>query len=366
MTGTNGGCTSNASLPASVTVTAQPTAGAGGPQTICALGTTAGLGGTTPTGGTGAWSIVGGGTGTFSPDATTANATFTHTGGAGPITLRWTVSNAPCTDATADVVVTVSQPPTTATAGGPQTICALGTTAGLGGNAPTFGTGAWSVVSGGTGTFSPSAATPGATFTHTGGPGPVLLAWTISSPPCTSSVANVTVTITPQPTAGAGGPQTICALGTTAGLGGTTPTGGTGAWSIVTGGITGTFTPNATTANATFTHLTGAGPITLRWTVSNGTCTPATADVTVTITPAPTASAGGPQTICALGTTAGLGGNTPTGGATGAWSVVSGGTGSSHRARRRQTRRSRTRPEAARSRCAGRSRTERARPRPRT
>src|SRR5262249_17308750 len=151
-----------------ITVKQQPTATVGGPQTICALGTTAGLGGNTPAGGaTGTWSIVtGGATGTFNPNATTPNATFTHSTGTGTITLRWTVSNSPCTSATADVAITITQPPTTATVGSNQTICAMGTTAGLGGNTPTSGTGTWTVMSGGTGTFNPNASTPNATFTH--------------------------------------------------------------------------------------------------------------------------------------------------------------------------------------------------------
>src|SRR5204862_505694 len=123
----------------------------GGPQTICALDTTTGLGGNTPTTGTGAWSIVSGGTGTFTPDAATPNATFTHATGAGPVLLRWTISNA-CSSSTADVTVTIAPPPSAPTTGGPQSICALGTTTGLGGNTPTEGTGAWSIVSGGTGT----------------------------------------------------------------------------------------------------------------------------------------------------------------------------------------------------------------------
>lgn len=84
-----------------------PTASAGGPQTIPPFGTTRPLGGNTPEPpATGEWSVVSGGTGTFS-DKTDPNATFTHTGGDGPIVLRWTVSKPPCAPAHADVVITI-------------------------------------------------------------------------------------------------------------------------------------------------------------------------------------------------------------------------------------------------------------------
>ncbi len=320
----------NTSAPTSTAVKKPPTtATVGGPQTICALGTTTSLGGNTPVIGTGLWTVQSGGTGTFNPNATTPGATFTHLTGVGPIVLRWTISNPPCPDSFAEVTVTVSQQPT-ATAGVPQTICALGTTASLGGNTPSGGAaGTWTIVTAGvTGTFNPTASTPGATFTHTsGGIGATItLRWTVSNPPCTDATADVAITIKSQPTATVGGPQTICATGTTAGLGGNTPAAGeTGTWSIVTAGVIGTFNPTVNTPNATFTHATGTGPFTLRWTVSNPPCTNATADVVITLLPAPVATTGGPQTICELGTTASLGGNTPAAGETGAWSIVTAG-----------------------------------------
>jgi hypothetical protein len=307
---------------------AQPpsTATVGSNLTICRFDITPGLGGNTPSVGTGTWSVVSGGTGFFS-NVNLPNATFAHTGGTGPVVLRWTISNSSCTPSFADVTVTISQPPTTATLGGPQTICGFGTTTGLGGNTPTAGTGQWSVVGGGTGTFS-NVSAPNTTFTHSGGAGPIVLAWTISNSPCASSSATVSVTIAPTPTiAITGGPQTICPFGSSAGLGGNTPDVGTGLWSVASGG-TGTFAPNASTPNATFTHTGGAGPIELRWTISDALgCGSSYMPVIISLEQTTVAVAGGPQTICANGTTSGLGGNTPLAG-TGLWVGASGGTGS--------------------------------------
>ena len=101
-------------------------ASVGGPQTICPLGTTSQL---SPTPSIGTWSVVSGGTGTFS-NASSWFATFTHTSGAGPIVLRWTITSGTCPPSTGDVTVNITPAPSTATVGGTQTICALGTTTG--------------------------------------------------------------------------------------------------------------------------------------------------------------------------------------------------------------------------------------------
>jgi hypothetical protein len=82
----------------------------GGDQSIGALGTTTALGGSDPGDASGTWSIVSGGTGTFSPNADTPNATFTHTGGRGPVVLRWTVTNGACAPSTADLMANVTFP----------------------------------------------------------------------------------------------------------------------------------------------------------------------------------------------------------------------------------------------------------------
>lgn len=122
----------------------------------------------------------------------TATATFQSNGTPGSGSASVTFDSG-----TASSSITINAPPTTATVGPNQNILSGGTTTGLGGNTPASGTGTWSIVGGGTGTFSPNTSTPNATFTHTGGIGPVLLRWTISTPSCGSSFADVTVTITP-------------------------------------------------------------------------------------------------------------------------------------------------------------------------
>ena len=184
------------SFPASVQVVVNTpaTANAGGPYTTC--GTTA-VNITASSNGTGSWS---GGAGTFG-STTSASTTYTpdisEVGTA--LTLTWTTDDpdgvGPCASVSSTAPLQVTTPPTAATVGGPQLICANTGTTSLGGNTPSLGTGTWSIVSGGTGTFS-DANDPNSTFTHTGGAGPIVLRWTITgTAPCTSSTADVSVTI---------------------------------------------------------------------------------------------------------------------------------------------------------------------------
>ncbi|HKQ08911.1 MAG TPA: ExeM/NucH family extracellular endonuclease [Blastocatellia bacterium] len=111
VTVTASGCTSAPSAATTVTVVPPPTTASVGPnQTIAPGGTTAGLGGNTPTSGNGTWTVQSGGTGTFS-GLHTGNSTFTHTGGTGPIVLRWTIANPPCADSFAQVTINIGAAP---------------------------------------------------------------------------------------------------------------------------------------------------------------------------------------------------------------------------------------------------------------
>ncbi|KAF0204275.1 MAG: hypothetical protein FD170_593 [Bacteroidetes bacterium] len=276
------------------------------------------MGGNTPTVGTGAWSIVSGGTGTFD-DTTDPDAIFTADA-YGTYVLRWTISNGVCTPSTADVTVNYYETPTTATVGATQNHCGTLTSTGLGGNTPAIGTGVWSITSGGTGTF--TAPTSGNSNFVANAYGTYELTWTISNGTCTPSTASITVNFYQTPTtATVGATQNLCGTLTSGALGGNTPSVGTGAWSIVSGG-TGTFSAS-TSGSSTFTATSGYGTYVLRWTISNGTCTPSTADVTVIFyETAPAADAGDDQSLCDVTNTT-LEGNDPAPG-TGVWTLISG------------------------------------------
>src|SRR5439155_27299915 len=142
---------------------------------------------------------------------TSPTSTFTGVAGA-TYTLRWTISNAPCTASTDDVVITFNQNPTASNAGPDQTgaaTCGL-TTVTLAANTPVVGTGSWSIVSGAGGTITTPTST---TSTFTGKAGSTYtLRWTLSNAPCTASTDDVVITFNRNPTAADAGPdQTICA-----------------------------------------------------------------------------------------------------------------------------------------------------------
>ncbi|MFC5981146.1 T9SS sorting signal type C domain-containing protein [Flavobacterium salmonis] len=112
----------------SVLINSAPTvSNAGADQTglaTCGL-TSVTLAANTPTSGTGIWSIFSGAGGTVT---TPTSPTSTFTGIVGTsYTLRWTISNSPCTASTDDVVIRINQSPTVSITGN-NYICAGSTT----------------------------------------------------------------------------------------------------------------------------------------------------------------------------------------------------------------------------------------------
>jgi gliding motility-associated-like protein len=296
-----------------------PTTATTGPdQSVCGL-TSASLGGNVPTVGTGAWSQnFGPGISTYS-NSTDPAATATVSV-SGMYIYAWTISNGNCATSTAYILVQYYDSTTRATTGSPQSFCGLASNS-LGGNTPTVGTGAWAQVSGPTTATFSNNTDPSSTATVTD-TGIYVYSWTITgSSYCPNTVAYDTVHYYGDPTPATAGPaQSLCGLTSTS-LGANTPTVGTGTWSQFSGPGTTTFS-NSGDPLATAT-ASAPGTYVYTWTISNGACTPSTANDTVTLFGFATPATVGPnQSICGLASTT-LGGNTPTTG-TGMWAQASG------------------------------------------
>ncbi|HEX9003146.1 MAG TPA: putative Ig domain-containing protein, partial [Blastocatellia bacterium] len=222
----------------------------------------------------GAWSIVSGAGGTVT---TPSSPTSTFTGVAGPsYTLRWTISNSPCTDSTDDVVINLTANPTTANAGPDQAFCGTPAAA-LAANTPGVGTGAWTVVTGPSTLASQfsSTSSPSATFTPAGGTGVYTLRWTISNAPCTDSTDDVVLTYNAVPTITPGASPSVFPGTTSANLPYTATTGSPDQYSI---------DYNAAANSAGFVDVTNAAlpasPIVL---VVPGVAASATYNATLTV-----------------------------------------------------------------------------------
>jgi len=267
---------------------------AGTTQNLCnASGTT--LAGNTPSVGTGTWAVV---SGPNIPSITFTNpnsGTSTVTGMVpGNYVFSWTISSGSCPTSSSTVNVNNSATPTVASAGTNQNLCSV-TTATLAGNSPTVGTGAWTQISGpNTASITAaSAANSGLTALTTG---TYVFRWTISNSPCPASTSDVSITISTPPTTASAGPnQLLCSVTSTT-LAGNSAVSGMGAWSLVSGPNT----PVITTPAANNSTVTGliTGTYVLRWTISNGACTPSTSDVTITVGVTPTVTLGTFPSAC--------------------------------------------------------------------
>ncbi|TDD94128.1 beta strand repeat-containing protein, partial [Flavobacterium cellulosilyticum] len=316
-------CVSAARTSVAVTVNATPsTATAGAAQNRCGTLTSTSLGGNTPAVGAGTWTQTSGpGTSTFS--APTSGSSTATASLVGTYVYTWTISNGTCTPSTANITINYYATPTTAIVGASQNLCGTLTTASLGGNTPTIGSGTWSQISGpGTTIFSDA---PSGTSTATASlPGTYVYTWAISNGTCTPSTASVTVNYYATPTTATvvTTPLNYCGTLISGSLGGNTPSIGTGAWSTVSGPGTVTFS-NSASASSTAT-VSASGQYIFSWTISNGTCIPSSANVTVNYYATPsTATVGATHNLCGTLTSTSLGGNTPAVGA-GTWTQTSG------------------------------------------
>ncbi|MEZ4789735.1 MAG: PKD domain-containing protein [Flavobacteriales bacterium] len=319
----NGGCIAVTDQ-VQLNFTPAPVVSAGAAVSVCANNAQVSLNGSVTGATGGAWS---GGTGSFNPNATTLNATYTPSAAeiaAGTVTLTLTsTGNGNCNAVSSSKVITITPAPTV-DAGPNATVCANNSAITLAG-AITVATGAtWS---GGTGTYSPNNTTLNAVYTPSAAEraaGTVTLTLTtVGNGNCNAVSDNVTFTITPAPTANAGVDRTVCANNAVVTL--------NGSFTVATGGIwsggAGSFDPSTTNMGAQYTPTAGeisSGSVTLTLTTTgNGTCTAVTDQMTITFTPAPVVNAGAAVSLCANNAQVSLSGSV-TGATGGIWS---GGTG---------------------------------------
>jgi gliding motility-associated-like protein len=309
-----------------ITIVDGPAVSAGTPATICGNGTINLTGTVTGPSTTGGFWSTADGTGTINnPNALSTTYTISAadiTRGTVTFDLA-SVGNAQCNVVHSTVTYTILAP-ITVSAGPNQNACGLGGIS-LNGTSST-GTATWSILAG-TGSFD-NANALNAVFTPTVAlPGVVTLRLTTTgNGSCPAQQADVTYNISPAPTLSAGPNQTICADSAYVQLAGNFTIASGIRWSKIVG--TGTFAPDSVSINSRYTPSAAdrtAGTVTLRATTTgNGICAAVTADMTITITPRVTITAGDDQTLCANNAVATIGGTVSGGSTTGAWTSSSG------------------------------------------
>ncbi|MFH2095351.1 MAG: PKD domain-containing protein, partial [Bacteroidota bacterium] len=305
----NGSCNS-VSDQMIITITPAPTANAGTDLTSCVNSPEVTLNGSVTVATGGVWS---GGTGTFSPSSANLGAVYTPSPAeiaAGSATLILTTTgNGTCTAVTDQVNITINPAPT-ANAGADQVKCANNAAVTLGGSVTGATGGTWT---GGLGLYNPSSSSLTATYTPTVGEiasGTLTLTLTTTGNGfCDPVTDDMIVTFTTAPTANAGPDQVVCANNPDVILNGAVTIAGGGIWS---GGF-GTFTPNNTTLNATYTPTAteiAVGHVTLTLTTTgNGSCVAESDNMEIVITQAPIVNAGPDLNSCANNPTVTLNGN---------------------------------------------------------
>jgi gliding motility-associated-like protein len=195
------------------------------------------------------------------------------------------------------VTVDVDQLPSQANAGSDAVHC--GNTANLSANNPTVGTGLWTQVSGpGATTFTDP--TLNTTSVLVSEQGTYVYRWTVStSGPCPDSEDEVTHEFYNQPTTSqAGTDQSLCAVLIT-NLQANTPVYGSGTWTQISGGALNIADPFSPTTQIT----AGAyGTFVLRWTITNGNCSPSQDEVTVVFSDAITVNPSSNSPVCETNT----------------------------------------------------------------
>lgn len=238
-------------------------------------------------GGYGSWFLLSGSLSIVTPDSAITNLTgITY----GINTLTWTVSSlyGVCPTTTDTLVVSRYPQPDDAVAGPDQLLC-TGYSAILAANTPVTGSGRWLVAHtpmGVSPVFSPNTLAPDAVVTiSAGNEGLYAFVWEITNGSCVKT-DTIWVDFGTLVTAYAGVDDTLC--GSTRLLIGSNPAPGTAAWSILASPAPGLFLPTANNDSVVLvTGPTTNGTYTLLYTVTSGSCPPASDTVLVTFYPLP-------------------------------------------------------------------------------
>jgi gliding motility-associated-like protein len=298
------------------TFTPAPVVDAGPNQTVCANDPEVDLNGSVSFASGGQWDDGGGGS--FQPNDTDPNATFTPSNAqinSDSVTITYTsIGNGDCNAVMDSMTVTIGPAPQV-NAGPDQTVCTNNDTVDL--DASISGgtnTGQWN--SSGTGSFIPSATdTDGAylpSSTDSASGSVKLTLVSTNNGNCLQESDSLMVTIIEAPEVDAGPDDTICA-NSDAGLNGSvTGSSTTGQWSS---SGTGSFS-NPTDLQADYDPSasdTAAGSVVLTLTsTNNGSCVPVSDSIMLTITSTPQVNAVGPDTACESNTIS-LNGSSSTG-----------------------------------------------------
>jgi hypothetical protein len=261
---------------ASVTVIpkAPPATSVAGPaQNLCnATSATLAANTASPSGATGAWSVVSG-TGSIT---TPSDPNSTVTGlVAGDLVLRWTISNAPCPVSQSQVTIhkDVLSAPVITGASPNQCASATGVVYSTTVNNSPTSTYAWTK----TGSIVITGSSNNSVTVNVGATGGTLTV-TETKGACSFS-ASTTITATQTPDLSNAGPRQDLCNAVTATLAANTPSasGASGLWSVVSG--TGTVT-TLSDPHSTVTGLV-AGDLVLKWTISNAPCAVSQSQVTI-------------------------------------------------------------------------------------
>lgn len=288
---TNSGCSDTTKK--IIVIDPKPIVNAGSDQTVCENNALVTLNGSITNATGGSW--VSDGTGVFSPNATTLNASYNPS--AADITKKsvmlilTSTGNGLCAALKDTMFITISKSSTVAYAGTDQTICGV-STATLSATPPTIGTGKWTIISG-----SATIANPNSPTTIVSGLSPGMsytFRWTVSSALCIPSTDDVIINMDLLTTPANAGSDIIICNTTSATLAANTPVVGNGTWTLVSGSATIT---NPTSPTSTVTNLIAGTTAVLKWTITKGVCNNSD-NVTITINKTPTVNAGVDQSFC--------------------------------------------------------------------